>query len=321
MKAKKGIKDEQLAAGFERGIGALDELRVMQLSDGLRLQGAQNRLQALEYERFKRKYGKEHPRTLNAAAKIELGREHIQAISIVHTTASAPYPDPGNGWAVDGFVRNATGDPVGGVTVAAYDQKERWYEEFGFSCTDEEGYFSIVIENLAKKPPHPVFMRASKDKKLLASNKVQLLPEPESSDRVEIIISDIGGKGDCMPPADGKDKPMPPDEPVRGKDQPAPPVKKKPASADPAKEVRKKDLEEERQKLKKKKLSKPLPRKSSDLSAINGIGPQRVKKLVKANIKDVETFIATDNQKLIEILGDLDFTEMKKDARALLKKK
>lgn len=238
MKAKQGIKFEQLAAGFERGIGALDELRVMQLGDGLRLQCAQNRVQAREYERLERKYGKDHPRTLNAAAKIELGKEHMQAISIVHTTASAPRPDPGNGWAVDGFVRTANGDPVSGVTVAAYDRQEHWYQELGYACTDEKGYFRMVAEKVPEKELS-VYMRASKGKRLLESNEVRLVPAPKSSDRVEIIIGDIAGKGDCMPPAGGKEASRPPEKPVGGKEKPAAPVKEKSAPADSAKEVSK----------------------------------------------------------------------------------
>jgi hypothetical protein len=218
MKTDKGIKLEQLSAGFERGIGALDELRVIQLGDGLRLQGALNQVEALEYERLERKYGKDHPRTLNAAAKIELGKEHMQAIAIVHAAASAPRPDPGNGWAVDGFVRNANGDPVGGVMVAAYDRRKRWYEELGYDCTDALGYFSIVVEKLSEKPPRPVFMCASKGKKLLESNEVRLAPAPKSSDRVEIILGDKGGKGDCSPPDGGPGVPKPPDQPRPGKE-------------------------------------------------------------------------------------------------------
>jgi hypothetical protein len=74
-----------------------------------------------------------------------------------------------------------------------------------------------------------------------------------------------------------------------------------------------------------KKKAKKKPRRPQQkipgLAAINGLGPQRVKKLKLAKIKDIKTFIATDNRKLTEILGDLDFKAMKKDARVLLKKK
>jgi hypothetical protein len=74
----------------------------------------------------------------------------------------------------------------------------------------------------------------------------------------------------------------------------------------------------------KKKVEKEPRRpqqKIPELAAINGLGPQRVKKLKLAKIKDIKSFIATDNRKLIEILGNLDFKTMKKDARVLLKKR
>lgn len=309
MKININAETEQFTAGFERGIEALDELRIMQLSDEFKLQYAQNHLHNREYERLKRKYGKDNPRTLKAAAKSELGKEYMQAISIVHASASVSYPDPGGGWAVDGYVRDAKGYPVGGVTVAAYDGRERWCEEFGYGCSDEEGYFSIVVEELPEKLPDSVFMRASKGKKLLVSNGVRLEPEPGSSDRVEIIIGDAGSKDDCIPPAGGKEKPRPPDEPVRGKDQPVPPLKKVPAAGESATgEIEKEPL-------------KPLSPETTKLSKISGIGPQRLKLLEEAGIKDVETFVDTDDRKLAEILGDLDFRTMKKDARELLKKK
>lgn len=223
MIERKDIKLEQLDVGFERGIVALDELRVMKLGDALRLQSAQGHMEAREYERLKHKFGKDHPRTLNAAARIELGKEHIQAISIVHAGASSPMPDAGEGWAVDGFVRTANGDPIEGVTVAAYDRQERWYQELGYACTDTKGYFSMVAEKLSAKELQ-VYMRASKGKRLLESNEVRLAPALKSTDRVEIIIGDTGGKGDCMPPS-GKGETRPPKETPGGKGQPAPSAK------------------------------------------------------------------------------------------------
>jgi hypothetical protein len=258
MKAYKGIKLEQLSAGFERGILALDDLRLMQLGDGLRLQGALNQVQTREFKRLERKYGKDHPRMLNAAAKIELGKEHMQAISIVHTTVSEPRPDPGDGWAVDGFVRTANGDPVGGVTVAAYDRRGRWYEEFGYDCTKEDGHFMIVVEKLPDKLPRPVYMRASKGKKPFESNEVQVAPEPKSSDRVEIIIGDTGSKGDCMPPPGGKGEPGPPKQPRGGKEKPKA-VKKTPLKA--KRRVSKKVKAKTRKAVSKKKTTKKVKRK------------------------------------------------------------
>jgi hypothetical protein len=153
--------------------------------------------------------------------------EFLSDVKIGKITVKDTHGLGGNGWAVDGFVRTANGDPVDGVTVAAYDGQERWYAELGYGCTDEQGYFSIVVEKPAKEPPNLVFMRASKGKKLLPSNEVQLAPAGESSDRVEIIIGNIGSKDDCTPPDGGKGEPRHPEKPVGGKKKPAASEKKK----------------------------------------------------------------------------------------------
>lgn len=200
-------------SGFEfdetfkaRALGLVDELQALQIAEGLRLESAISSVNAREYARIERKYGKDHPRTLEMAVRVAANKEVKSGLFRRYTEASTPYVDPGEGWAVDGFVRSANGAPVEGVTVAAYDQKEQWYEEFGYGCTDKTGHFSIMVDKLPEKPPSPVFMRASKDKKLLASNEVQLTPEPKSTDRVEIIIGDTAVENDCGRPVSGNEK-------------------------------------------------------------------------------------------------------------------
>jgi len=74
---------------------------------------------------------------------------------------------------------------------------------------------------------------------------------------------------------------------------------------------KKKDKEEKKE---KKKMA------SMELKEIPGIGPARVKKLQKAGIKDVSTFLSADKDKLKEILGNVDVDTMKKESKSLFKK-
>jgi hypothetical protein len=133
---------------------------------------------------------------------------------------------------VDGFVRTAGGDPVPGVTVAAYDGEDTWYEKFGFSCTDDRGYFSLVAANFSDRLPAPAFMQASKEKKILPSNAPQVVPVPGTTDRVEIILGEKTEKGECAPPAGGNTQPKntPPE-----KDEPKPKIE--PPKEDPKPKV------------------------------------------------------------------------------------
>lgn len=92
-------------------------------------------------------------------------------------------------------------------------------------------------------------------------------------------------------------------------------VKKK---AEKEKKVSKKVSKSKKKKKaagKTKKTVKPIK-----LSKIKGIGPARVKKLKKAGIKDVKSFVETDEEKLREILGNLGIEKMKKECKSLLKK-
>lgn len=215
MDMKNRVSIDEVAKGFDRSIEALDEIRAMQLGERMRVQSAKDHVYAREHDRLERKYGKDHPRTTAMAEKMQINRDHIQGISVVHTTAATPRPAAGKGWAVDGFVRTADGVPVPGVTVAAYDKDDTWYEKFGFSCTDDKGYFSLVAANFSDRLPAPALMQVSKGKKIQPSNAPQVVPTPGSTDRVEIILGGNAEKGECAPPSGGKTPPKdtPPDKP------------------------------------------------------------------------------------------------------------
>jgi large subunit ribosomal protein L21 len=88
-------------------------------------------------------------------------------------------------------------------------------------------------------------------------------------------------------------------------------VKEKFKEKKPKKVTKKKKVEEVK-KVKKKAVS-------IELQEIPGIGPARIKKLQKAGIKDVSTFLSTDTDKLKEILGNVDVDAMKKESKSLLK--
>lgn len=232
MEMKNRVSIDEVAKGFDRGIEALDEIRAMQLGERMRVQSAKDHVYAREHDRLERKYGKDHPRTTAMAEKMQINRDHIQGISIIHTAAATPRPAAGKGWGVDGFVRTTDGVPVPGVTVAAYDKDDNWYEKFGFSCTDDKGYFSLVAANFSDRLPAPALMQVSKEKKIQPSNAPQVVPIPGSTDRVEIILGGTTEKGECAPPSGGK---TPPKDTPPDKEEPKPRVD--PKQEEPAPKV------------------------------------------------------------------------------------
>jgi len=213
--------DEKLKA---RSLELIDASQAIQFGEGLRLGSALINLNAREYARIKRKYGKDHPRTKEMALRVEANDIARKVLFSRYVSASTPQADAGDGWAVDGFVRTADGEAVPGVTVAAYDRESGWIQELGYACTNEKGYFSIAVKKLPDQR-HAVYMRASKGRKLLPSNEVQLTPAPKTSDRVEILLRDAGGQTDCAPPSGAPDKIRPPDAPT-SRDRPTTSSKK-----------------------------------------------------------------------------------------------
>ena len=185
-----------------RALELLDESQVMQFAEGLRLNNAVANVFAREHERIIRKYGADHPRSTEMKVRVEASAEAKTTMYARYTEAVTPQPEAGDGWAVDGFVRTADGEPAEGVTVAAYDRQGRRYRELGQGCSDKKGYFSMLAEKIPDKELR-VFMRASYGEKMLKSNENPLAPATGRTDRIEIIV-EKAGKDDCVPPAGDK---------------------------------------------------------------------------------------------------------------------
>jgi|GEM_PF-1677720 len=190
---------------------ALENLQAYQIGEDYQFQAAKTENYTLEYERYAQRYGSDDPRTVEMASRRDLSAAQSLTSFRIYDAASVPIVEIENGWTVDGYVRMADGGPAPIVTVAAYDQAGNWLEELSYGCTNVTGYFSIVVENLLDRPLGPVYMRVSKEKRLLAAfNVPQLIPRSGGTDRIEIKLCDPDDR-DCGPPDDTTH--MPPDKP------------------------------------------------------------------------------------------------------------
>ncbi|MEA1912571.1 MAG: 50S ribosomal protein L21 [candidate division WOR-3 bacterium] len=73
---------------------------------------------------------------------------------------------------------------------------------------------------------------------------------------------------------------------------------------------------------KKKKIKKSIKKPPKiELEEIQGIGKMRAEKLRKSGIKDLNSFLKTDDEKLKAILGNLQISKMKKEGASLIKKR
>lgn len=195
----------ELPAGLNvraRSFEGLDEVRARQMDEAFKLQNSADHSYNREHARLKDKYGEKDPRTVAMKARIDTNALHTQNLFLEYTGASTALPRVDKAWVVDGFVRTAKGGPASNITVAVYDT-DVWQRQFGFSCTDKKGYFSLVVPD-AGAQSKAFFMRASKGGKTLPSNTVTVIPQFNTSDRVEIVIGpDNNAEGECVPPAGG----------------------------------------------------------------------------------------------------------------------
>ena len=190
---------------------ALENYQAFHIGEGYQLQTAKTENYTLQYERNVLRYGTDHPRTTEMAVLRDLSAAQSQTLFRVYGAASVEIVEVENGWTVDGYVRMIDGGPAPIVTVAAYDQAGNWIEELSYACTNVAGYFSIVVENLLNRLPGTVFMRVSKNKRLLAAfNVPQLTPRSGGTDRIDIKLGDPDDR-DCGPPDDRTH--LPPDTP------------------------------------------------------------------------------------------------------------
>ncbi len=208
MEARQKITVEQAASELDRSMESLDEFRAAHLGESLKVEGAKGNVYVREHARLLGKYGKGHPRTLDIEARMKANKLYQAAIVTEYHNASTPRPQPSKGWALDGFVRSTDGRAVHGVTVALYDRANMWQQGFGYACTDKDGYFSLRVDKLPEKPTSLLFVRASKERRILPSRDLQVLPKSGTTKRVEILLGEQEDKKeDCMP-SNGRIPPM-----------------------------------------------------------------------------------------------------------------
>jgi hypothetical protein len=91
-----------------------------------------------------KKYGAGDPRTKDAQDAVAAEQVTVARVSMVHQQVSTPAPQvPTTGWTLYGRVFNAQMQPVTGYTVFLVDAQKAYQQAYGFSYTDNTGYFQI----------------------------------------------------------------------------------------------------------------------------------------------------------------------------------
>ncbi len=150
----KQVTFAEIAKGLDQGIENADPMRLAGLQTLRRVRAIKGTSLAREQARLERKYGPRHPRVQALAAKREANRELEREVEIAVQRAQTPAVQAvSDAWTLHGYVRDASFRGLSNLTVALYDEKNRWIEELGQACTDADGYFRLTVKSEAGPKP------------------------------------------------------------------------------------------------------------------------------------------------------------------------
>jgi hypothetical protein len=106
---------------------------------------------------LKSQYGAEDPRVKAAQTAVTATTETVGRIALVSQQLSTPVPQvSANGWVLHGHVfdaEQASPKPLARYTVFLVDSQNTYQEAYGFTYTDELGYFQLSYDGTESKIP------------------------------------------------------------------------------------------------------------------------------------------------------------------------
>jgi hypothetical protein len=128
---------DTLAAERLGGLRLVQQGRLSQLSRALAAAKAQ--------------YSADSPEVQSAQAAVAATTATVGRVFMAHQQSTTPDPEVAQeGWALHGRVFDADSNPVTGFTVFLVDAEKTYQQSFGFSYTDDTGYFLINYPGAAQ---------------------------------------------------------------------------------------------------------------------------------------------------------------------------
>jgi hypothetical protein len=144
--APRQVSTDELARNLQAKSVGTDSARATQLGGLQTMRQTKSAMLAREQTRLSTTLGAQNPRVLALQQKIAVNQN--LAVQLDRTQArsqtSVFEPDP-NAWIVQGHVRTADSKPVPQATVALYTCAGQWVRQFGYACTDANGYFKLTV--------------------------------------------------------------------------------------------------------------------------------------------------------------------------------
>ncbi|HTC76412.1 MAG TPA: hypothetical protein VK684_12605 [Edaphobacter sp.] len=129
---------------------------------------------------LKKQLGSDDPTVKEAEAAVKVGSAKIARISVVHQELDTPTPQvAADGWTLHGRVYSSDLKPHAKFTVFFVDTQKTYQEAFGFTYTDNTGYFLFNVAGAKTTPPLFLAMTNTKGEPIYLS-ATPFQPAPSS---------------------------------------------------------------------------------------------------------------------------------------------
>jgi len=204
------ISPDEVAKQIDQQLASLDPMRAGAIRGLYEVRIARTENFKREEVRLRIKYGDGDPRVTALGDKMRFNDELARDLQFEAVRSSIDVTVVGeNSFVFQGFVRNCTGEPKPGLTVALYDSQGGWIRAMGYACTDEDGYFRMQgsgFSDPAGAAPALATIRVFDKQTLLVTDAKPLSITPGKSEYRIIIVCD---DGTCPPPPGDTDPPPP----------------------------------------------------------------------------------------------------------------
>lgn len=199
MESKRPGNDE-IVKLLDSSIRGLDTQRYEGLLELKSIQKTKNKVLEKEKMRLEEKYGAGHPRIKKLADRIEYNIGVFRDLDAEIENAGIEIPDfDTNTWMIHGRVMNKAGEPVSGMNVSLFDESGNWNKSFGYTCSDDKGYFVLRYQVKDKSEPaaeNYYLTLMDENKNLIHQDSQALTVQIGMIDYREIVVEDFN----CIPP-------------------------------------------------------------------------------------------------------------------------
>ena len=203
---EKEINSNQLADYIDKLLGNTNSLGIAALDQAQHLLTRTHATQVQESERLLKKYGAQNERVQTAQARVSFNSFFAKTLDQGVIRAKLEIaPKTAGVWQLHGRVFDVDLNPQKDITVfLTTDPKASWLRDIGHACTDERGYYSLIVKDksLLKLVQSPLYLAASNaQQEVVYRSSENLMGQAKVGERLyrDIVLNDKT----CVEPPSG----------------------------------------------------------------------------------------------------------------------